>query len=144
MKLTKNKNYLMLTLYKRFKAPWRHPHNWLFNIKYWFRSFKYAYQRAKYGFCESDLWDLDAYLCELIPTMLRNFTKDLHGAPHEYFDPENNSDQLWIDKVHEVAAAWEKMSDMYDNAFDYTSEEHMAARDKAFYELKEIFYNLWD
>ena len=35
-------------------------------------------QRANLGFCSGDLWDMDSYLLELIPAMLREFAATTH------------------------------------------------------------------
>ena len=65
-------------------APMRYPSNWLKNIKWFFKSFKYAAQRARRGYADCDLWDLDSYLTGLIAQALEDFAENMNGYPIEY------------------------------------------------------------
>jgi hypothetical protein len=52
-------------------------------IKWWFRRRKYARQRARWGFSEYDVWDLDAYLANLLRDMTAYLAK--HHMSHPYY-----------------------------------------------------------
>lgn len=55
----------------------------LFNrIKWWLRRAKFARQRARWGFSEYDVWDLDAYLSDLLRDMFAYLAK--HHMSHPY------------------------------------------------------------
>lgn len=80
-----------------FKNPWkfyRHPFKW---IEYLFRSFKYAYQRAIKGYCDIDLWDLNAYYTEIISKTLR----ELAGCHCAY--PGGMEPEEWTDILNDIA-----------------------------------------
>ena len=143
MKIDVNKDYSMLNINKFGYHPW-YPQNWFHNIRQFFWHFKLRRQRAKYGFCEADLWDMDSYLTELIITMLQNFPKKIHGAPHQYFDYTNDSVQPWVDKIKEVQTQWEIMDHCIDESIVLSENDFIQARDDAFNALKEIFFYLWD
>lgn len=51
-------------------------------IKWWRKRHKYARQRARWGFCEYDVWDMDAYLAELLKDMFAFWAK--HHMSHPY------------------------------------------------------------
>ena len=82
--------------------PWKYPKNWLKNFGQFFRGFKWAYQRAIYGFCDFDLWSLDRFYLRLFNETLKEFQIGLHGAPQEFYDEENDSVQPWIDYLEEM------------------------------------------
>lgn len=65
-------------------GPWKHITNWPKNIWYFFRSFKYAWQRATKGYCDWDLWDLDYFYASLFRDSLKEFAKNLCGYPYRY------------------------------------------------------------
>lgn len=52
-------------------------------IKWWFRREKYIRQRARWGFSEYDVWDMDAYLADLLRDMFAYWAKHQHSHPYE-------------------------------------------------------------
>lgn len=58
-------------------------------VKWWFRRAKYVRQRARWGFSEYDIQDLDSYLAELIGNMTDYLAK--HNKSH----PTEISDEDW-------------------------------------------------
>lgn len=61
----------------------------LARIKWWFKRRKYARQRARWGFSEYDVWDMDTYLAELIGEMAK------YLAEHNVSHPWDISDEDW-------------------------------------------------
>lgn len=51
-------------------------------IKWWMRREKFKWQRALWGFSEYDVWDLDAYLADLLRDMFAYLAK--HHISHPY------------------------------------------------------------
>lgn len=51
-------------------------------IKWWFQRAKYVRQRARWGFSEYDVWDLDAYLADLLKDMFAFWAKHQHSHPY--------------------------------------------------------------
>ena len=60
--------------------PW-YPSNWWSNIRYFFRTFKWAWQRATRGYSDRDTWNLDTYLVNLLITSLSQFRTETMGYP---------------------------------------------------------------
>lgn len=139
-----------------FKNPWkfyRHPFKWL---EYFFRAFKYAHQRAVKGYCDIDLWDLNAYYTEIISKTLR----ELAGCHCAY--PGGMEPEEWTDILREIAynmdescedndyyplpkfEAWQKhiltKPDMNSDEYDSWFEEHQRLTkemDKEYFEHRE-------
>lgn len=51
-------------------------------ISLFFRKIKWAYQRAKYGWCDRDLWNLDWTLGNYIASSVNELANRTHGYPH--------------------------------------------------------------
>ena len=51
-------------------------------ISLFFRKIKWAYQRAKYGWCDKDLWDLGWTLGNYIASSVNELANCTHGYPH--------------------------------------------------------------
>ena len=81
MKKSKNE-YSILNLYSQ-KPIIRllKPHSWFVGIKSFFKRKKYIKERAREGFCSSDLWDYDEYLVNLIVESLKSFIEKNQGYP---------------------------------------------------------------
>lgn len=52
-------------------------------IKWWFRRAKFARQRARWGFSEYDVWNMDAYLADLLRDMCAYWAKHHNSHPYE-------------------------------------------------------------
>ena len=51
-------------------------------VRSFFRKIKWAWQRAKYGYCDRDLWNLDYTLGNYIAGSVYRLSKITHGYPH--------------------------------------------------------------
>lgn len=60
--------------------PW-YPRNWLDNIKHFFRTIKWGWQRATRGYSDYDTWDLDVYYARLMIESLSQFRAETKGYP---------------------------------------------------------------
>ena len=69
--------------------PWRYPRNWFYNIINFFRTIRFAFQRAKYGFCGVDVSDLDQYYFHLMEKTIKFYTAN------ELFCPGCMSEKQW-------------------------------------------------
>ena len=49
--------------------------------KRWKRNIKFFYQRIKYGYCDSDVWDIDYWFLNVMPGMLHQLKKTTHSYP---------------------------------------------------------------
>lgn len=85
-----------------FNNPWkfaRAPLKW---FKYFFRSFKYAYQRATKGYCDCDVWECFDYYTHVISGTLHELADNHMGHPDD-MTPES-----WTATLHEIAEHLEK------------------------------------
>lgn len=98
----------------------RHPFEW---IKMKCRQIKWAYQRVRYGWCESDTWDIDSWFLKVFPNMLNHYADETHSYPGTEEYPTYES---WRDKLYEVAAAikgyneteWDSKNEYYNEYYE--------------------------
>lgn len=149
-KIKVNEAYSMLNLTDNYYCPWRRITNWPRNIKLFFRAMRWRRQRAHYGFSESDLWNLDNYLSEMIATALHNFTNDLHSIPSRLYKgvhcekDENDRFEAWKRTVEEVAKKWDALAEARSNPFDNLMGSQERMKQEAFDALSKIYFDLWD
>ena len=60
--------------------PW-YPRNWWDNIKHFFLTIKWGWQRATKGYSDYDTWDLDVYYSNMIIASLSRFRAETMGYP---------------------------------------------------------------
>ena len=60
--------------------PW-YPRNWFDNIKYFFRTIKWGWQRATRGYSDYDTWDLDIFYSRIMIASLSQFRAEERGYP---------------------------------------------------------------
>jgi hypothetical protein len=53
-------------------------------IKEFPRDLKHFYQRAKKGYSYRDVWSIDYWFMEIMPKMLTDFKKNIHGCPSQF------------------------------------------------------------
>ena len=69
-------------------------------IKWWFRRRKFVRQRARQGYCDSDLWDMDCYLAEVIG----NMTKEL--ATRHCSHPAHLDEEEWESVLRSISKSF--------------------------------------
>lgn len=136
------------------------------NIRQFFRNIRYAWQRATRGYCDFDLYDLEHFYSQLFVDSLDDFTKNLHGAPLEFYDEAHDSTQPWRDYIQEMRQHFynsieENLVQTNEIEYDHSShneevrakwvareKEIQAWRDAEFAKgtqmLTKVYYNLWD
>lgn len=77
-KREKSKEWNVFTFCMR---PWRNPLNWFYNIRQWFCNWKFVFQRAKYGYCDMDVWNMTDYHTFLLGEMLLALAENPTGFP---------------------------------------------------------------
>lgn len=92
-------------LFKPYR-PWslRYPSNWIKNISWFFRSFKYAAQRAKRGYSDYDLWDIGDYITGMSAQALEEFAEKTDSYPCRYmkFNKKEDTDEgaeVWKNEI---------------------------------------------
>ena len=105
--------------------------DWIYNIGNFFRNLKRAWDRATKGYCDFDLWGWDNFHTELVIKSLEAFAKNLHGAPAEYFDEENNS-----------VAPWEKyLEEIRTHLYNSVEDNHVQKNEYEWVWKKTLFLN---
>ena len=109
------------------------------------RRAKFRRQRITRGFSDWDWWDLDYFLCNLLAKSLRHYATHTIGhspAVAPTFE-EYQQRILRLADMFEKMANWEA-----DNAdrrdYEQESKELGELTKKAFAELGEVFWSLWD
>lgn len=74
----------------------KNPLNWWRLPRYWFKSLKYAYQRATKGFSGWDLYNLHNFYLKLFEKTLTEFADKRYGSPDEDHDK-------WTARYKEIA-----------------------------------------
>lgn len=117
------------------------------------RRAKFRRQRITRGFSDWDWWDLDYFLCNLLAHSLRHYA--IHTIGHSpavapTFE-EYQKRILRLADMFEEMANWEETHNPTEediaNGFNWykeNSEQLDALTKKAFTELGEVFWSLWD
>jgi len=76
-------------------------------VSYFFRSIKYSFQRARYGWCESDTYDIFSWFQCVLPSMLREYAENLNGFPDVLQEikgeTEKETFENWKNYLKEIA-----------------------------------------
>jgi len=111
-----------------------------YKIYYFFKDLpsnvKYFFHRGKNGINDRDVWDFDAYLCDVIVKGLTILKKDQHGHPCDLTEKE-----------------WKKILNKIIRGFDLAKNSIIDPRLRAknyqkihsgFVLLEKYFFHLWD
>lgn len=109
------------------------------------RRAKWKRQRIHRGFCDWDWWDLDYFYLNLFVSSLRHYAKNTIG-----FSPsiaptyeEYQARILRLADMFEELADWEETNaDRCDFEQEFKEKDELTK--KAFTELAEVFWSLWD
>lgn len=108
----------------------RHP--WLY-VKYFFYALRDCYHRIHYGFCPSDVFNMDNYLAKLLPAMLRQLA-DGYGYPG---DDEFPTHEAWAYYLNNCASNIEAYDT--EDTKDETNKLRMGME-----QLIHVYNALWD
>lgn len=139
------------------------PKYFFINIKFKLKNF---WQRGKYGFAESDSWEIDNWFSTVFPKIIRNLKNNCHGYPGKFiYDKNNNiiSEKEAIEKwkliLERIAFCLEEsdpekstykgLNNVYnENDWREKQRELMKYRNnmknEAFDLIKEYYWDLWD
>ena len=133
--------------------PW-YPRNWWSNIRYFFRTIKWGWQRATRGYSDYDVWDLDVYYSNMMIASLSQFRAETMGYPgymeniEEWYAildkiicllKQANEDEP-LEEKNELAEWYEE----YVEKDDHSSEpsEETWNKTKQYYKREEELYNI--
>lgn len=106
---------------------------------------KWMRQRIHRGFTDWDWWDLDIFYLNLFVSSLRHYAKNTIG----YSPSLAPSYEEYQQRILRLADMFEKMANWeVDNAdrrdFEQEFKEKEELTKKAFAEMAEVFWSLWD
>lgn len=100
---------------------------------------KFKKQRCNRGYADCDLWNMDWYLMELIPSMLEDLAKRHNGHPYDMTDEEYTK---WL---LDTADLFRQAYAILDGEIsEENSKRYEWIISEAFDSLKEHFSCLWD
>lgn len=135
------------TYYNLFKLPYKNIHFLKNNINYIIKLPKYIIQRAKYGICERDTWDLYCYLLTVISNGLIELAENSHSYPYDMEQEEwEKLLKELSEKAYELMDADDFIEKYCDNNYSYPekNEFYRTAIDNFWKKLGSIFLDLWD
>lgn len=128
-----------------------------------FKEIKYFIQRGRRGWSDRDAWDIDQYIAEMIPPMVRRIAKNGMGCPQEFYDNTCKNDEChkWNDTLEEIAQGFEAAvqiknlsrycrwlktpEGLYDHVYEKGRDKQLAKKfDRGMELFSKYFLNLWD
>ena len=118
---------------------------------------KYTYQRARYGYCDIDLWNIDSWFLGIIPRMLEEHRDTRHGSPVVDGTDEKTCHDEWTKilnrmiflfreasedtctKINPYEAEFEKALDDFTERFGVCGEGLMTDAEKEKAEKEELY-----
>jgi hypothetical protein len=146
---TKIKN-LIAEIKSELESLWYVSTSWFrfrfYRIKFGVRK---VYQRAKYGYSKSDVWEFFNWYLDIIPKMLKDLEKGNYGHPYD-MTPEE-----WDDYLHEICTCLNTVKQIdttEENSDKVSTREEITALEqekrewlhKAFELMEKRFFDLWD
>lgn len=104
-------------IFNQYYAPLRYPGNWITNIKTFFRSCKWAWQRITKGYSSYDVWNFDLYLSNVIS----GGAFELGQTTHTY--PDGITYEEWQDILFKIGRKFYSSiedNDVYHNPYEET------------------------
>lgn len=126
---------------------------WRRNIKIFFKSFKMAYQRIRYGFCDWDWFDLDHYYCQLIAASLKTIARKAVSHPYDVSYEEwtarlrglaDRFEALQQDELDFIPYDMDTQKDAYLDCLKTFGEKRKQYIQDTLKELAEVWDDLWD
>ena len=91
-----------------------------YKIKEFPSHIKHVYQRAKKGYSYIDVWNIYSWFMEIMPKMLADYKKNLHGCPSQF---TNNEDGTEYQDVEKGVKDWETILERMIFCFKEMNED---------------------
>jgi hypothetical protein len=88
-------------------------------VAFFFRKIKWMFQRAKYGYCDKDLWSLDYTLGNYIASSVNELANRTHGYPFNTTENEWDDILRTIAKNFYLATNEEEWVNPYEDMLEY-------------------------
>ena len=115
---------MSLNIFKNYYLPMRYPSNWVTNIKIFFKSCKWAYQRVKRGYADKDIWGFNGYLTEIMENSIRELAANSHTYPGTTPESWGNYLSKIADLLHNSREDTNVYSNIYEADYDKWISEH--------------------
>ena len=103
-------------------------HPWKWFAQLW-KNLKCGWQRATKGYCDYDVWNMDSWLLELLPPMLRELANDPVGA-YPGVEPFETPEK-WHYWLLKMAVRFLELQDDWTESRNEYDEEYMRLIDEA-------------
>ena len=91
-----------------------------YKIKEFPSDIKHFYQRAKKGYSYQDVWSIHDWFMKIVPKMLTDMKKNLHGCPAQF---TNNEDGTEFQDVEKGVKDWENVIERMIFCFTEMNED---------------------
>ena len=84
-----------------------------------FKEIKWFIQRGRRGYSDVDTLNINSYLCNIIPLMVRSIKENHLGCPGDVFDAKRVNDECWKWNIilEEIAQGFEAGKDIGDSNY---------------------------
>lgn len=86
---------------------------------------KAFWQRGKRGYADLDAWNIDTYLCDIIPAMLRQKIEHGVGYPGDPNDPNCDTEEHWNDTLRAMVGGFEAKRYMFEHLHSPNTKQNM-------------------
>ena len=150
---------------------WKEPTRWYRvdqKIAFFFKKIKWMFQRAKYGYCDRDVWNLDYTIGNYLASTLNKLADTTHGHPTDVTEKEwgdilknmsynfyvGTNEDFWEDPYSKLLSyeknfnelgkeqqeLWRKWFEKQADTYKLMTEH----RHKGFESLEQWYEHLWD
>ena len=112
-------------------------HRIFYKIKELPQDIKHIYQRARKGYSYRDLWSIDYWFMEIMPKMLTDFKKNLHGCPAQFV---NREDGTKYQDVENGMKDWEEVIDRMIFCFREMNDDTCSMKN----EFEDEYFKQWN
>lgn len=132
---------------ENYRYAWN-DHKILGIIRQFWDDLRYTYQRAKYGYCARDLWNIDSWFLDIMPRMLEEHRDTRHGSPITEGTDEKTCHEEWTKildrmiflfreasedtctKINPYEAEFDRMNEEFERRFGMLGEKLMTDEEK--------------
>lgn len=116
----------------------RNIHQLIYKIINFKHEIKYKWQRAFRGYSTLDRWSIDSWFEEVMPRILTDYKKNLHGCPVQFTIRKDGTDYQSVDEGME---AWKAILDRMIFCFTEMNEESCSMKNEFDEEYHNEIYN---
>ena len=103
---------------------------------------QFAYQRIRYGFCESDVWEINRWFLNVVPAMLDDFRESSLDFPECLLSNGNEiNGQKLIQDQNEMESAAEKWNAILKQIKIWLYRD--TCKNRGLQMFQEWFWDLW-